>query len=319
MDFRDFAAAQGRQVRTLPLADLRAEGREATDEMALVGYAARYGVLSHNLGGFREQIRAGAFRRAVAAQSSGEGVVCLWNHDPNNGILGRTTAGTLKISEDDKGLFFRCKLDRNQQLHRDIHSSIQRRDTNSCSFAFTVPSGGDKWESGVDPEDGKPCAMRTLLDVDLLDCSPVCYPAYPQTSVDARHRLPIAAAFNTPEARKQIEKLRKLAQADAMLHDLNTNLRQHPYPPPYDYASLDRFYKHAMELCEAAFACSDLISDTLDDWDDDEENGRAKRIYPYDAHSALRSAHAESHAAVSGASEAFARTRLALERCMTKK
>lgn len=152
------------------------------DEMALVGYAATFGVLSHDLGGFRERIQRGAFDRSLREQHD---VRALLNHDPNF-VLGRTSAGTLQLEQDDKGLKFRCQLDRNQQSHRDLHSSVKRGDVCECSFCFRVPGPScDVWDEGTD-ERGAHFARRTLLDVDLLDCSVVCAPAYPGTSVSAR-------------------------------------------------------------------------------------------------------------------------------------
>lgn len=168
---------------------LRAESQG--DELVLRGYAARFNVLSHPLNppaagcarpmGFREKIQPGAFKRSLAA---GDDVICTFNHDTNK-VLGRVRSGTLKLAEDDKGLAFRCQLDKNQQAHRDLHASVKRGDISDCSFAFSVPDGGDDFSDGKD-ENGQRCAVRTLRNVKLHDVSVVTHPAYPQTSVDAR-------------------------------------------------------------------------------------------------------------------------------------
>jgi HK97 family phage prohead protease len=94
-------------------------------------------------------------------------------------------SGTLKVAEDDKGLAFRCQLDKNQQAHRDLHASVKRGDISECSFAFSVPDGGADFSDGKD-ETGQRCLKRTLRNVTLHDVSVVTHPAYPQTSVDAR-------------------------------------------------------------------------------------------------------------------------------------
>ena len=60
------------------------------DKRTITGYAARYNVLSSDLGGFRERIASGAFKRILATNPD---VVCLFNHS-DNAVLGRTTAGT---------------------------------------------------------------------------------------------------------------------------------------------------------------------------------------------------------------------------------
>ena len=177
----DFSNARGVERRTFA-AELRTD---AGDEFALIGRAASYGVQSKNLGGFRETIQRGAFARSVRGQNQGEGVVCLFNHDPSQ-ILGRTTAGTLKVTDESDGLYFRCQLDKNQQSHRDLYSSVKRGDVRACSFSFTVPKGGQSWQDGRDPETGEACAFRTLTDVELFDVSPVVAAAYPQTELGAR-------------------------------------------------------------------------------------------------------------------------------------
>jgi uncharacterized protein len=180
-------------------ASLRAESQG--DEMALVGYAARFNTKSHPLpGGFTETIAPGAFKRSI---ENGQDVRCLFNHDANH-VLGRVKSGTLRVAEDDKGLKFRCQLDRNQQAHRDLYASVKRGDISDCSFAFT-PNGveGDDITPGTD-ENGQRCVLRTLLDVDLYDVSVVCNPAYGGTSVDAR----AAVAAISPASEDRLNRAR---------------------------------------------------------------------------------------------------------------
>src|SRR5208282_3396260 len=163
-------------------------GNSGGDEMAIEGYAARFNSPSKDLGGFRETIAPGAFTRALAEKQD---VYCLLNHDSSK-ILGRVKSGTLALSQDDKGLWFRCMLDPKQQSHRDVHAAIARHDLDECSFAFT-PNGetGDHWEDRQD-ENGKYFISRTLKDVNLFDCSVVAHPAYNNTDVAARaEQLPI--------------------------------------------------------------------------------------------------------------------------------
>src|SRR6185437_3921662 len=106
----------------------------------------------------------------------GADVRCLFNHDASQ-VLGRRSAGTLEVEEDDRGLKFRCSLDENNSAHMNIRSSILRGDINQCSFAFTVdPAGGDEWDEAQ--ESGVRFLRRTLRKVNLMDVSAVTYPAY---------------------------------------------------------------------------------------------------------------------------------------------
>jgi uncharacterized protein len=300
----DFEKAKGKQVRTA-----MCELRDTGDEFALVGVAALHNSLSKNLGGFRETILPGAFSNSVKNQNSGEGVVCLFNHQSDRGVLGRTTAGTLKVWEDSVGLHYRCQLDKNQQSHKDLYSSVQRGDVRYNSFAFTVEPGGQQWAPGKDPEDGSDCAMRTLTSVDLIDVSPVNAPAYSGTALSAREMR--SADYIPVDIAYQVKQLRKAAE---LMESAVAEIRKSPYPAPYSYDGLDKWANRALELASAAFACSDLIGDTLDDWDDDDTD-RAHAAF----HRALRAAHTDSHAAVDAACDKLARTHMALARCIGKK
>jgi HK97 family phage prohead protease len=162
-----------------------AELRAADDsKFEIRGLAAGYNSISKDLGGFREVIRKGAFARSL---KSNPDVKCLFNHDPNQ-ILGRTKSGTLKLEDTDKGLAFRCQLDKDSTMHRDLYSAIKRGDIDECSFAFACPEGGDSFDEVKDERSGKRMVLRTLKDVDLFDVSAVTNPAYGDgaTNVSAR-------------------------------------------------------------------------------------------------------------------------------------
>ena len=153
--------------------ELRAEGNGPP---SIVGYAAVFGRMSENLGGFREVIKKGAFKRSIR---EGADVRALVDHDPSK-ILGRTTSGTLKLKEDEAGLLATITPP-DTSVGRDIVESIRRGDVSQMSFAFATVK--DQWEFDQDGPD-----TRTLIDVDLFDVSAVTYPAYPDTSIAVRSR-----------------------------------------------------------------------------------------------------------------------------------
>src|SRR5215472_506786 len=158
---------------TASLRAVIAKDEEDAEEFALEGVAASYDKLSEDLGGFRERISPGAFDRSLR---EGHDVVALLNHDHNH-VLGRTKSGTLNIFDVAKGLGFRCQLDPNNSFHKNVHAMVKRGDINQCSFAFTVPDGGDEWDEAIDDR-GTKFVRRTLKNVNLLDVSAVTYPAY---------------------------------------------------------------------------------------------------------------------------------------------
>lgn len=157
--------AQGRELRAY-------ESRMDMEDGKLRGYAAVFDSLSVDMG-FRERIRRGAFSRSL---KEGADVRALWQHDVNY-VLGRTKSGTLSLVEDVHGL--RSVIDPpDTQWARDVMTTIKRGDVDQMSFAFTVKT--DEWNM----EDG--VLVRTVIDADLFDVSPVTYPAYPDTSIGVR-------------------------------------------------------------------------------------------------------------------------------------
>ena len=159
-----------KEVRTVPI-ELRVEGDETKK---ITGHAAVFDKWSEDLGGFREKIRPGAFRKTIKEAD----VRALFNHDPNF-VLGRNTAGTLSLEEDKKGLAISIEPP-DTQWARDLTTSIERGDINQMSFGFRTIK--DQWTTPKDSGDNQ----RELLEVELFDVSPVTFPAYPQTDVGVR-------------------------------------------------------------------------------------------------------------------------------------
>ncbi len=123
----------------------------------LEGYAAVFDEPSEPIGGmFLEFVDRGAFTRSLA---SGPDVRALVDHDPSK-ILGRSTAGTLRLREDSHGLLASITPP-DTTVGRDIAESVRRGDVSQMSFAFSVV--GQAWE---EPE-GDQLPRRHLVDVDL--------------------------------------------------------------------------------------------------------------------------------------------------------
>lgn len=141
----------------------------------LSGYAARYGCVSQDLGGFTEEIRPGAFSRSL---SSSENIMALLEHDRQK-VLGRVGSHTLRLDDTPDGVQFFIDLP-DTSYARDLAALVTRQDIAGASFAFTVPAGGDVWGQ----RNGKP--HRELIDVDLHEITITATPAYLDTSVAKR-------------------------------------------------------------------------------------------------------------------------------------
>ena len=141
------------------------------------GLAAVFGQESNNLGGFTEQLSRGAFRKVLRSNPDCR---LLFNHDPNF-PLARTASGTLTLAETPSGLLYEASV-APTTAGKDLRILLDRGDVSQSSFAFTVAPGGDSW---TQRDDGT--LLRTITDLSgLYDCSIVTYPAYEQTSAQAR-------------------------------------------------------------------------------------------------------------------------------------
>lgn len=159
--------------RRMITTELRAQMQDG--RRTIGGYAAVFNSLSVVLWDFREEIAPGAFAESLGRNN----IRALWNHDSSE-VLGATSNGTLRLAEDAVGLRFELELP-DTQRGRDAYTLIDRGDVSQMSFGFRLLPDGDAWR--ID-EDGQ--YIRRLLKVDLLEISPVTFPAYQATTVGVR-------------------------------------------------------------------------------------------------------------------------------------
>ena len=170
-----------KETRVFQFEKLNVEERADGLGPKITGYAAVFDKWSEDLGGFKEKIRAGAFKKAIGKSD----VRGLFNHDSNY-VLGRQSNGTLTIKEDKNGLWMEIDPPDTQIIRDLVLAPIKRGDIKEQSFAFVIAEGGDEWKNLHGEKPDEP-ATRTITEVDeLFDVSPVTYPAYPDTSVALR-------------------------------------------------------------------------------------------------------------------------------------
>lgn len=179
------AKVERRFVQEAPAVLSREEGQQPT----ISGHAAVFNQEANIGGMFREVVAPGAFRDAVGRDD----VRALFNHDPNQ-VLGRTKAGTLKLSEDSAGLRYEI-LPPDTQVGRDLVVSIDRGDVSQSSFGFRVVQ--EEWDDSDD------MPLRTIMAAELFDVSPVTYPAYEGTDVGVRAEQDAAPALRVLKRRKE--------------------------------------------------------------------------------------------------------------------
>lgn len=148
------------------------EFREEGEERFFEGYAFVHESRT-DMGEFTEEIAKGAADEVMEDDVRG-----LFNHDPNI-VLGRRSAGTLKMIVDERGLKYQIKYNPNDPDHVKVMEKVKRGDVSQSSFAFRKKE--DKWEI----RDGK--KHRTLLKFKrIIDVSPVTYAAYNDATVAMR-------------------------------------------------------------------------------------------------------------------------------------
>jgi len=154
-------------------ADIEIRKDDESGSTTLVSHAPPWESLSGDLGGFVEKFERGAFNNLD------HDIVATFDHN-NSQLLGRTSAGTLSVSEDDKGLRYAVELP-GTSIGSDLEVLIARGDIRGSSFEFSVEPGGESWS---EDDDGN--AVRTVTNARLYQVGPVVNPAYQDTSVALR-------------------------------------------------------------------------------------------------------------------------------------
>jgi HK97 family phage prohead protease len=191
--------------------EIRSEGE---DGMTFTGYASVFNSSSEDLGGFREFVAPGAFKRSLQSRNE---IKLLWNHDTNE-PLASVRGGSLELVEDRYGLKVKAKLP-NTTRGRDVAELLRSKVIDSMSFGFNVIK--DAWS-----ENG---SVRTLESVRLHEVSIVTYPAYSATTAQVRSIQPTIDADELANALLKLESGEDLDEKSAtLITDVVGKLRQQP-------------------------------------------------------------------------------------------
>lgn len=143
-------------------------------DMRISGYFAVFNTTYELWPGAWETVASGAFDGI-----EGTDVRCLVDHDTRL-VLGRTTAGTLTLKQDEKGLWGEVLINPNDQDAVNLYERVKRGDVTQCSFGFDI--------SDEDMEETKEGIYWTIKSVKLYEVSVVTFPAYEETEVTARKK-----------------------------------------------------------------------------------------------------------------------------------
>ena len=160
-----------RQVRSLPQ---NFKTRDADGKLYIEGYFAVFDSPYPLWDGAEEVVKPGAFEGVLT-----QDVRALVNHDTTL-VMGRTTAGTLLLKQDDSGLWGQIEVNRDDTDAMNLYARVQRGDVSQCSFGFDIER-----ETFVDLGDGR-CRWEIEKVNPLYEVSVCTFPAYEATSVSAR-------------------------------------------------------------------------------------------------------------------------------------
>lgn len=145
---------------------------DGENNLYIEGYFAVFNSNYNLWEGASESVAPGAFKNTLDGD-----IRALIDHETRL-VLGRTTAGTLELREDDKGLWGRIKINPNDSDAMNLYERVKRGDVNQCSFGFDIISE----ETDFNGDN----IHWTIKEVRLYEVSVCTFPAYQETSVDAR-------------------------------------------------------------------------------------------------------------------------------------
>jgi len=162
-------------MKEIRIAEIRAEAPAGADSLIIAGRPIVYDeptAINTPAGAYTEIIRRGALDGADLSD-----VRLLYNHDMNKVPLARTPK-TMRLTKGPAGLELAAELPDTAEA-KSVHTAVSRGDLSGMSFAFKVPKGGERWN--------RETRTREILKIEkVYEISVVPFPAYPQTSVEAR-------------------------------------------------------------------------------------------------------------------------------------
>ena len=165
------SSRENRQLRT---AATEFQTREDGEALTIEGYFAVFNS-DYDLGmGMSESIAPGAFTSSLA-----DDIRALVNHDTTL-VLGRTSAHTLEVRQDERGLWGKVRINPNDSDAMNLYARVKRGDVTQCSIGFDILDEETEYRGEE--------VHWTIKDVKLWEVSACTFPAYEETAISARAR-----------------------------------------------------------------------------------------------------------------------------------
>src|SRR5690625_3418910 len=161
-----------KHIRSLGV-DLQTRSDEDSSKKVIEGYFSVFNSETELFPGAFEEIAPGAFDNTLSND-----IRALVNHDTGF-VLGRNKSNTLELKVDSRGLWGSIKINENDTDAVNLYERVKRGDVDQCSFGFNILKEDTDYR-----DDGS--IKWTIREIDLHEVSIVTFPAYPETSVQAR-------------------------------------------------------------------------------------------------------------------------------------
>ncbi len=173
------------------------ESRTDSEKRTLAGYAVVWDSETTISDYFVERIAKGAFSKALRGD-----ILALVNHDWGR-VIGRTTSGTLRLVEDERGLKVEVDVP-NTTDGNDVWELVERKDIDGMSFGFRATK--QEWDDTGD------LPKRTVIEAELYEVTATPIPAYTDTTLAKRSleaaRAEGGNAHNAAAARRRVAEKR---------------------------------------------------------------------------------------------------------------
>src|SRR5690625_5275946 len=183
-----------KHIRSLGV-DLQTRSDEDSSKKVIEGYFSVFNSETELFPGAFEEIAPGAFDNTLSND-----IRALVNHDTGF-VLGRNKSNTLELKVDSRGLWGSIKINENDTDAVNLYESVKRGDVDQCSFGFNILKEDTDYR-----DDGS--IKWTIREIDLHEVSIVTFPAYPETSVQARMQQVEKMQQRSIEKRKHDKKER---------------------------------------------------------------------------------------------------------------
>lgn len=158
--------------RTMPMMSQQLRTSES-DSPCIEGYFSTFDGVYELWPGATESVDRHAFDGALE-----DDIRCLIDHDTRL-VLGRNTAGTLRLGVDEHGLWFSVDVNPEDVDAMNLYARVKRGDVSGCSFGFDILD--EEMEKKTDGS-----VHWTIKRVKLYEGSICTFPAYQNTQAEAR-------------------------------------------------------------------------------------------------------------------------------------